>query len=159
MAATATGAGSPAFDAAETKTGLQNGEVFDFDAIRQKRYLVPAQVRRSSRLGVAMTKSERRFSHRYGMKVPLVFCPVHSLLTNGHTAKSLNISSRGVYFVTSHPVFVGLPVHVLLRMPKRIAGTPATERVFTGRVSHVETEDGPGGSSGVGVEFFYWENL
>lgn len=104
-----------------------------------------------------MTTSERRQSHRYGLKVSLVFCPVHSPLTNGHQEKSINISSRGVYFVTSHPVFVGLPVQVLLRMPKRIAGGHATKRVFTGRVSHIESKDGPSGRSGVGVEFFYWE--
>lgn len=104
-----------------------------------------------------MSTSERRQSHRYGLKVSLVFCPVHSLLTGGHLEKSINISSRGVYFVTSHPVFVGLPVHVLLRMPKRIAGGQAIEKVFTGRVSHIEANDGPRGSSGVGVEFFYWE--
>jgi hypothetical protein len=105
-----------------------------------------------------MNTSDRRYSHRYGLKIPLVFCPVHSPLKNGHEAKSVNISSRGVYFVTSHPVFVGLPVHVLLRMPKRIAGTRVTERVFTGRVSHVESGDDSNGSSGVGVEFFYWES-
>jgi hypothetical protein len=104
-----------------------------------------------------MTTPDRRYSQRYGLKVPLVFCPVHSLLKNGHQARSVNISSRGVYFVTRHPVFVGLPVHVLLRMPKRIAGIQANERVFTGRISHVESHDGPKESSGVGVEFFYWE--
>lgn len=104
-----------------------------------------------------MTTPDRRYSHRYGLKVPLVFCPVHSLLKNGHSAKSVNISSRGVYFVTRHPVFVGLPVHVRLRMPKQITGTPATARVFTGRISHVESYDDPKESSGVGVEFFYWE--
>ena len=104
-----------------------------------------------------MTKSERRQSHRYGVKVPLVFCAVNSLLTNGHPEKSINVSQRGVYFVTSHPVFVGLPVHVLLRMPKRISGEHAIKRVFTGRVSHVERNDDPSGTSGVGVEFFYWE--
>jgi len=59
--------------------------------------------------------------------------------------------------VTRHPVCVGLPVHVFLRMPKRLAGTQATERVFTGRISHVESYDDPNESSGVGVEFFYWE--
>jgi hypothetical protein len=104
-----------------------------------------------------MSNSERRYTPRYGLKVPLVFCPVHSPLTKGHQAKSINISSRGVYFVTSHPVFVGLPVQVLLRMPKRIAGTLPAERVFDGRVTHVEQRDVPSGSSGVGVEFFYWE--
>jgi hypothetical protein len=104
-----------------------------------------------------MTTPDRRYSHRYGLKVALVFCPAHSLLKNGHQAKSINISSRGVYFVTKHPVFVGLSVHVLLRMPKRIAGAQVTERVFTGRISHVESYDDPSESSGVGVEFFYWE--
>ena len=59
--------------------------------------------------------------------------------------------------MTNHPVFVGLPVQVILRMPRRISGTLATERVFDGRVSHIEWKDVPSGSSGVGVEFFYWE--
>jgi len=104
-----------------------------------------------------MSNSERRYTQRYGLKVPLVFCPVHSPLTNGHYAQSINISPRGVYFVTSHPVFVGLPVHVLLRMPRRVAGTLPMERVFNGRISHIESKDDPSGSSGVGVEFFYWE--
>jgi hypothetical protein len=104
-----------------------------------------------------MSTSERRYTHRYGLKVPLVFCPMDSPLTNGHHAKSINISSRGVYFVTSHPVFVGLPVQVRLQMPRRIAGTLPTERIFDGRVTHIESKDVPSGSSGVGVEFFYWE--
>jgi hypothetical protein len=104
-----------------------------------------------------MITSERRYTDRHGFKVPLVFCPMQSPSTDGHQAKSINISSRGVYFVTSHPVFVGLPVQVRLRMPKRIAGTLPTDRVFYGRVSHVEWKDVPSGSSGVGVEFFYWE--
>lgn len=59
--------------------------------------------------------------------------------------------------MTSHPVFVGLPVQVILRMPSRIAGTLPSKRVFDGRVSHIEWKDVPSGSSGVGVEFFYWE--
>jgi hypothetical protein len=104
----------------------------------------------------AVSTSERRYARRYGLKVPLVFCPMHSPLTDGLQVKSINISSRGVYFVTSHPVGVGLPVRVLLRMPSRIAGTLPTERVFTGRVSHVEGKESPSESSGVGVEFFYW---
>ena len=90
----------------------------------------------------AMTTSERRYSHRYGLKLPLVFCSVHSLLTNGHLAESINLSLRGVYFVTSHPVFVGLPVRVFLHMPKRISGEQAADRVFTGRVSHIESKTG-----------------
>jgi PilZ domain len=85
-----------------------------------------------------------------------VWC-MNFLLTDGHHAKSINISLGGVYFVTSHPVSVGLPVQVLLRMPRRVAGTLSTDRVFTGRVSHIEGKDIPGGGSGVGVEFVCWE--
>ena len=40
--------------------------------------------------------------------------------------------------MTNHPVFVGLPVPVILRMSRRIAGALPTERVFDGRVSHIE---------------------
>jgi PilZ domain len=69
----------------------------------------------------------------------------------------MNISLGGVYFVTSQPVSIGLPVQVLLRMPSRIAGSPSNKKVFTGRVSHVERKEIPGGSSGVGIEFFYCE--
>jgi hypothetical protein len=105
-----------------------------------------------------MTVSERRYAHRFGLKVPLVFSAIDTPIAKGHPTKSINISSRGVYFMTSHPVFVGLPVRVLLRMPKRIIGTLPSERVFAGRVSHVESKDTASGSSGVGVEFFYWEN-
>jgi len=104
-----------------------------------------------------MTTSERRYTHRYGWKVPLVFCPMHSPLTDGHPAKSMNISSRGVYFVTNHPVLVWLPVQVLLRMPKRVVKTLPCERIFTGRVRDVEWKDVPSENSGVGVELFYWQ--
>ncbi len=104
-----------------------------------------------------MRPSERRHTHRYGLKVPLVFCPTPSPLTNGLQAESMNISLGGVYFVTSQPVSIGQPVQVLLRMPSRIAGSPSHKKVFTGRVSHVEPKEVPSGSSGVGIEFFYWE--
>jgi len=57
--------------------------------------------------------------------------------------------------VTSHPVFVWLPVQVLLRMPRRIARTLPSERIFTGRIREVEWKDVPLERSGIGVEFFY----
>jgi hypothetical protein len=135
----------------------QNRKEFDSDRSGRRRNLVSARACRHRGQGTAMRTPDRRYSHRYGLRVSLVFCPVHSLLENGHSAKSINISSRGVYFATRHPVSVGLPVHVLLRMPKRIAGKQATARVFTGRICHVESNQDPQESSGVGVEFFYWE--
>jgi hypothetical protein len=107
----------------------------------------------------AVIKSERHLSHRHGSSVPPMFCTIHpsSATTHVHQAKSLNMSSRGVYFVTGHPVCVWLPVQVLLRVPSRMARTLPSERIFTGRVRDVEWKDIPSGMPGIGVEFFYWQ--
>lgn len=115
--------------------------------------------RLSTRCGLTMSQThrDRRQNIRHQLKIPLVFCPTNTPLTCGHSAESSNLSSGGVYFMTRHPVFVGLPVQVLLRMPRRVSGQSSSERVFDGRVSHVEKGDSPRGISGVGVEFFYWE--
>src|SRR5258708_35420565 len=120
--------------------------------------VVPTQACTCHEAGV-ITASESRYTHRYGLEVPSVFCPIHSALadTNGHKAKCINLSSRGVYFVTNHPVLVGLPVQVLLRMPGRAAITLSSERMFTGQVRDVEWKDVPSGNSGIDVELFYWQ--
>jgi Tfp pilus assembly protein PilZ len=101
---------------------------------------------------------ERRYGHRFKLSVPLVFCPVTTPLEWGHSATSINISERGVFFKTKHPVFVGLPVRVLLSMPKRFkqrACSPIC--LFTGRVTHIVPKGSTRGGLGVGVEFFYSE--
>jgi hypothetical protein len=105
----------------------------------------------------ATAKSDRRLTHPNWSRILPLSCAIHSPLTNlhGHQAKPINMSSRGVYFVTSHPVFVWLPVQVLLRMPRRIVRTLPSERIFTGRIREVEWKDVPLERSGIGVEFFY----
>jgi hypothetical protein len=107
----------------------------------------------------AVTMSERDSSCRYGSYTPSMFCPIHSSsgTTRGLQAKSLNMSSRGVYFVTSHPVCVWRPVQVLLRRPGQIARMLPTDRIFTGRVRDIEWKDVPSGMAGFGAEFFYWQ--
>jgi Tfp pilus assembly protein PilZ len=101
---------------------------------------------------------ERRYTHRFKLSVPLVFCPVTTPAEWGHSATSINISERGVFFKTKHPVFVGLPVRVLLSMPKRFKQTAWSPRsLFTGRVTHIVPKSGTRGGLGVGVEFFYSE--
>src|SRR6266478_6841311 len=108
----------------------------------------------SKALGFRTSISDRRYTQRYRSKVPLGFCCANSPLTNGRLAKSLNIPSEGVYFVSSNPVRRGRPVHALLRMLKRIIQTLRTERVFDGRVTHGEWKDIPSGSSGVSIELY-----
>jgi hypothetical protein len=102
---------------------------------------------------------ERRLTPRFRVTVPFLFCPMNTPLQHGHAAKSVNICTRGVYFKTTHLVFAGLLVRVVLKMPSECgSGKLATPVVFTGRVSHVEPTQ-TGRRSGVGVEFFYSEPL
>lgn len=100
---------------------------------------------------------DRRFTPRFNLKVPFIFCPMNTPIECGDTVKSINISKRGLYFRTKQPLFVGLPVRVLLEMPGKCGGKLATRVVFTGRVSHVAAKRRGHATSGVGVEFFYSE--
>lgn len=99
----------------------------------------------------------QRYTHRFKLSVPLIFCPVNTPPAWGHAAKSINISERGVFFKTKHPVFVGLPVRVLVNMPERLKTRCGPRCLFTGRVTHIEPNGFTGGNVGVGVEFFYSE--
>ena len=99
---------------------------------------------------------DRRFAPRFNLKVPLVFCP-NTPVERGNAAKSINISVRGVYFQTKQPVFVELPVRVLMQMPSQCSGKLARRAVFTGRVSHVATKRRGCPGLGIGIEFFYSE--
>jgi Tfp pilus assembly protein PilZ len=100
---------------------------------------------------------ERRYTHRFKLSVPLVFCPINTPSASGHSARSINISERGVFFNTKHPVFLGLPVRVLLDMPTRFKQRCRSRCLFTGRVTHIERKGFTPGTFGVGVEFFYSE--
>jgi hypothetical protein len=104
-----------------------------------------------------LSRAELRLTPRYKLKIPFLFCMINSPLEFGHTAKTLNISRRGIFFVTEHPLSVGLPVRLLLQMPSKCGGKPATRIVMTGRVSHVAEKWRGQTGSGVGVEFFYSE--
>jgi Tfp pilus assembly protein PilZ len=100
---------------------------------------------------------ERRYTHRFKLSVPLVFCPINTPPAWGHSTKSINISEHGVFFNTKHPVFVGLPVRVMLNMPERFKQRCGPRCLFTGRVTHIVPKSATRGSLGVGVEFFYSE--
>ena len=94
----------------------------------------------------------RAFLHKVlEIVVPFTFSPVHSPLTNRRLAKSLNMLSQGVCFVSGNPVLRGRSVHALLRMLKRITQTLRTERVFDARATDGESKDIPSASSGVSI--------
>jgi hypothetical protein len=103
-----------------------------------------------------MATSERRITPRFNLHTPLAF---HRMETPSkqEQARAINISTRGVYFITNLDICVGEAVEILLEVPKRVTGTKAVNRRFTGRVAHVESNM-LGGQTGIGVELLYYEH-
>jgi hypothetical protein len=72
-------------------------------------------------------------------------------------ARAINISTRGVYFITNLDISVGEAVEILLEVPKRVTGTKAINRRFAGRVVHVVSNTARG-QTGIGVQLLYYEH-
>jgi Tfp pilus assembly protein PilZ len=72
-------------------------------------------------------------------------------------AESVNLSQRGIYFVTNSCFRQGEAVEILLKMPEEITGEPSTEWRCTGLVTRVEPVESSRGKFGVGVRFDCYE--
>jgi Tfp pilus assembly protein PilZ len=72
-------------------------------------------------------------------------------------AESVNLSQRGIFFVTNSRFREGEAVEILLKMPEEITGEPPTEWRCTGLITRVEPVDSPKGKFGVGVRFDCYE--
>ena len=99
---------------------------------------------------------DRRLSHRHKVKTALRVRVWNSDLPE-HRAESINVSLRGIYFATKHPLCKGEIVEVLLKMPEEISGEQTTEWRCTGHVVRIEPPDSPKGKLGVGVQFYCYE--
>jgi PilZ domain len=104
-----------------------------------------------------MGTSDRRITPRFKLHTPLSFRRMEALAEGAQRAKAINISTRGVYFITHLALHVGEAVELLLEMPKRVTGAKSSSRRFTGRVTHVESQNMPQGLSGIGVQLLYYE--
>ncbi len=103
-----------------------------------------------------MRTFERRLTPRFNLRIPLCFQPKR--IPDGDlTAESRNISSRGVYFISSLPVHVGLSVQIAPRMPKEITGNAPPDVRLTGRVVRIHPVGSPVKKFGLAVEFDNYE--
>ncbi len=105
-----------------------------------------------------MIRTERRLAERFGLKIPLRV-RITKPAALDHTAESLNISTRGIYFATDLPLSNGTPVHLVFEMPEEVTHKPASEWRCTGHVVHVEPKSFPQGATVVGVRFDCYEVL
>jgi len=105
-----------------------------------------------------MSPNERRIDTRVNIRVPLRFRILDSSDSTEQTAESENISQRGMYFTTSFPLKVGMPLEVSLRMPQELAGRKSPNDVkCVARVVHVRANSLLGGKAGVGLHIERYE--
>jgi hypothetical protein len=103
-----------------------------------------------------MFGSERRTTCRRQLHLPLRFHRQNALIEGENGATSVNVSTSGVYFVSSLPLLVGEKIEVLMKMPRQITGERPSRRLFTGRVTHVNSQGAPPGYSTIGVHLLYY---
>jgi hypothetical protein len=103
-----------------------------------------------------MFVSDRRTTCRRKLHLPLRFHRQNALIERENGATSVNVSTRGVYFISSLPLSVGEKIEVSMKMPRKITGEKASKRLFTGRVTHVNSQGTPPGYSTIGVHFLYY---
>lgn len=103
-----------------------------------------------------MFASERRTTYRRKLHLPLHFHRQDPLIEGEHGATSVNVSTSGVYFISSLPLLVGEKIAVSMKMPKKLTGEKASNRLFTGRVTHVNSQGSPPGLSRIGVHLLYY---
>jgi Tfp pilus assembly protein PilZ len=72
-------------------------------------------------------------------------------------AESVNLSQRGIFFVTNKPFQKGEAIEILLKMPEEITGEPPNEWRCTGSITRVQPMDSPRGKFGVAVRFDCYE--
>jgi hypothetical protein len=101
-------------------------------------------------------RKDRRLAGRHAMKTPMRVRLWKSALPE-HTAESVNVSQRGIYFATDSPLHEGETVEVFFDMPEEIIGEPASEWRCTGHVVRVEAIEATNGQLGVGVQFDCYE--
>jgi hypothetical protein len=104
-----------------------------------------------------MSFNERRIDTRVNVRVPLRFRTLDSSESTEQLAEAENISQRGIYFTTSFPLKVGMPVEVSLRMPQEMAGKTSSDVRCMARVVHIHGNSVLEGKVGVGLHIERYE--
>jgi hypothetical protein len=104
-----------------------------------------------------MNASERRYTPRYNLRIPLRIQRLGGPKTAPQSVESMNVSARGVYFASDLPFQVGAPLQILFRMPEEVTGRVSPEWNCRGRVVRIDAHAEPSGTAGIGVEIQYYE--
>src|SRR5271163_1480741 len=97
-----------------------------------------------------MMSSNRRVASRSKLCKPVGFHRMGTLFDGEQLARTLNVSIQGLLFVTAARLTVGELLELTFQVPKRVTGTDAMYRRFTGCVARVIPSIEPG-FFGIGV--------
>ena len=98
-----------------------------------------------------MSFVDRRTDPRVNASVPLRFRVLDKPELAEQKAESQNMSQHGIFFLTSAPLQIGMPIEVTLRIPHDLGQRVSSEVVGVGRVVRVQSLDGDEGKLGVGI--------
>ena len=98
-----------------------------------------------------MTSIDRRNDPRVNACVPIKFRVLDNPEIAEQNAESQNMSQNGVYFLTSAPLQIGMPMELTLRIPQDLGKKVSSEVVCLGRVVRVQPIDSKEGVLGVGI--------
>ncbi len=104
-----------------------------------------------------MTSSDRRRDPRVNACVVMRFRVLNNPKSPEFTAESENMSQRGIYFLSSAPLEIGMPMELSLRIPHDLAEKVTSEVTCMGRVVHVRPISGKEGVSGIGLHIERFE--
>lgn len=98
-----------------------------------------------------MNSIDRRNDPRVNACVPMRFRVLDKPELEEHKAESQNMSQHGIYFLTSAPLQIGMPMELTLRIPHDLGQRVSSEVVCIGRVVRVQPVDNKEGMLGVGI--------
>jgi hypothetical protein len=123
---------------------------------RALKFLYPSYIKSSrqlfpSRLEETMSSIDRRNDPRVNACVAMRFRVLDNPDMLEQKAESQNMSQHGLYFETSAPLQIGMPMELTLRIPHDLAQRFSSEVVCVGRVVRVQPIDSKNGMLGIGI--------
>jgi hypothetical protein len=95
--------------------------------------------------GAKMESTERRASRRFTMSLPLTIRSQGPAGTVERSAKTRDISFRGLYFVTDAEYEPGNPIEFVLTLPREITQSSDVNIRCFGQVMRVESQESKSG--------------
>jgi PilZ domain len=103
--------------------------------------------------------AERRLNPRSEVRVPLEVRPLGQHKGTTQVIESVNLSPRGVYFVSRVAFDVGEPLQIIFRMPEEVSKHPSEEWKCWARVVGAWQLDRQTGDVGINAVFLCYERL